>query len=100
VLVTSEAVSQTQDKQIQASLNRLTIWLVVCTVVLVGIGIFTLWKTFYDAPSSSAPKPALSTSAPSLKPSIRSTPDAEGLDESPIQAATIRLGVLFSAHGG
>jgi hypothetical protein len=73
VIVTSEAVSQAQDKQTQASLNRLTIWLVVCTVALVGIGIFTLWKTFYDTPDSPAPKPSVSTSTPSVKPSIRPT---------------------------
>ena len=57
VLVTSEAISQTQDKQTQTALNRLTIWLMVFTVVLVCIGVFKVWKTFYDAPDGPAAKP-------------------------------------------
>lgn len=51
VLVTSQAVNEDQDKKTQRSLNRMTVWLVFFTVALVVMTGFTIWKTFYDAPT-------------------------------------------------
>jgi hypothetical protein len=71
ILVTSQVVSETQDKQTQKALNVLTVWLVTFTVLLVGIGAFTIWKTFYDTSNSPTPKPSTHASAPVSKPSVR-----------------------------
>jgi len=45
VLVTNQAVREDQDKKTQQSLNILTAWLFVFTVILAGIGGFTIWTS-------------------------------------------------------
>lgn len=73
VLVASQAVSEAQDRHTQKTLNVLTRWLVIFTVLLVVIGGFTIWKTFYDTSDSPAPKPTTRASAPAAKSSVRPT---------------------------
>lgn len=48
VLVTSQAASDAQNVKTASSLNKLTIWLVVLTIVLVGLGVVTLVQTLTD----------------------------------------------------
>ena len=66
ILVTSQAASDAQNVKTASSLNKLTIWLVVLTIVLVGLGVVTLIQSLThssdggsgDVIPSSSPAPA------------------------------------------
>jgi hypothetical protein len=48
VLVTSQAASDAQNAKTTSSLNKLTIWLVVLTIVLLGLGAVTFIQSLSD----------------------------------------------------
>ena len=84
VLVTSQAASDAQNVKTASSLNKLTIWLVVLSIVLVGLGVVTLVQSLTDnngsgsgdvhPPSSPAPvHTAHHTSIPRSSPSPQGT---------------------------